>query len=950
MMHPRRFWLLVSLLLLAVRLLAQPDLVPVPENLANTTDVPKLLLLLKNSEPPRCIDIIRQLAMLNDPRAIEPLIALLHAPQAPVRTEVARALLPLSRGNNQAVTRALLPLLQDTDEEVCRQALIAFSNLAEPGIIAPATRIANDPASHLCIEALQALLKLNDPRTIPVFENALWDADTRLHYSAINGLKGIPDQRVAYILENRLHEMATDADVTELGQLIGTQLRYLNNIADNDAKQLTEALIEQQTDIFAPCQALISSRRAPARAVGIILLGWKRDLRATEPAIGLLHDTNKLVRWAAVRTLGNLGDVHALTPLTALLADDTPRIRTATAAALSAIGDRRAIEPLAARLTDAEAEVRSTVALALATLGDPRAAEPLLILCQQPDPRQRAQAVALLGNLPDPRLMTALEHALTDPYNVVCVKAIEALGTSADPRAVELLLLAMKDAQPGKPLTEERFPTDPLEVLDMRGTPIDPRVRAVMVLGQRQDPRALEPLLAAMKSLDKVRDFDQVVPPAIAKYHDPRVLPALIEDAKRGSWASLSQLYPRGAEVSKPLQQMLLDPAYPQRNNLWACIRCLPRNAYPALLDHPAMLGILHRWLADDQLRYIAVGLLEIAKDPRSVAPLLAVAQKGKACNREDWQETNDCNRAISALVAIHLAHPHEKTITDALLPVLTDLTRSTNPEVAMNAQAALAQCGQAEAIRPLLETARTATEKGLRKIALCAVARVDDPRVTEVFRTAFRDRDVQVRRDALYAALSTSKTITESLLADAQVCLWDVDAEVRGSAERYLTDAPSSIPILCSRLLDADYLQRQRLLAMVSFWRMPEAVNLLIGLLRDPQQGWPPMPSMYYGHPVSLRMEAAHSLGIIGDKRAVEPLIAALEVGDLSCRQAVVEALGALKDRRAVPTLINALEHLAGDAHAGAATALKTITGQDFGADPAQWRAWWAKQMQGDH
>jgi HEAT repeat protein len=75
--------------------------------------------------------------------------------------------------------------------------------------------------------------------------------------------------------------------------------------------------------------------------------------------------------------------------------------------------------------------------------------------------------------------------------------------------------------------------------------------------------------------------------------------------------------------------------------------------------------------------------------------------------------------------------------------------------------------------------------------------------------------------------------------------------------------------------------------------WQLPGyLVEVLINILQnDPHVG--------------LRCGAANSLGNLHDKRAVEPLIAALHDEDRHVRQFAVEALGALKDTSAIAPLI---------------------------------------------
>ncbi|RLC66146.1 MAG: hypothetical protein DRI48_05340, partial [Chloroflexi bacterium] len=54
---------------------------------------------------------------------------------------------------------------------------------------------------------------------------------------------------------------------------------------------------------------------------------------------------------------------------------------------------------------------------------------------------------------------------------------------------------------------------------------------------------------------------------------------------------------------------------------------------------------------------------------------------------------------------------------------------------------------------------------------------------------------------------------------------------------------------------------------------------------------------------------------------------------------------LGAVGDEQAAPYLIKALTHAAWRVHEEAADYLRTLTGQDFGADYAAWAEWWQEQ-----
>jgi HEAT repeat protein len=837
-----RGWILmwiVGVVLLAGRLAAQPETRPL--DLDAETDVPKLVQMLGHGSTEQRVAVLWRLAQLRDTRAVEPLLDLLREKQAPIRGAAAMALGRIAGGYprrtlDPRLLPALLSLLDDKDIGAARQALYALRDLADPAVVEPILCLAGNPKCPVRLQALQVLSAFHDARALPVFIRALGDADKYIRAAAIQGLQDLPGEQAMLALTNRLQDVATDADVVLLTEQLTVYSDFYTAKGGSDAVAIAIALIQRKTaDLTLPGTMLCAAKSTPARAIGILLLGWKRDLRATGPAVTLLRDPEETVRWVAARTLAHLGDLRALAPAQAALADPSPRVRAAAAQVLGAIGDRRAADALAALQQDKDTGVREATVQALATLGDTRVLDQVFALCTAADPRQRARAVALLARLPDPRTFDALERALADPVNVVRVQAIKALGWLDDPRALVLLLRATRDVLPGKPLGE-LFPPAPDEVLDSHGMPIDPRVQAVMVLGQRHDPRALDTLLGLMREINSVRDYQWVVPPAVARYQDPRATTALIVDAKRGSWCSIEALCTRGPEGIAALREMILDPKYPMPQSIMTITsQAFPDDAsYARLLDDPRMLDTLHRQLnhGEMDIRMSAITLLGKAKDLRSVPPLLAVAQKGLQ---------HDSAQAIGTLVAIRQAHPEDKSIDGMLLPVLTELTGSNMPEIALRSRVALVECGHAEALPPLLELARTSTDPQERREALWNLARVDDPRVVDTFRAAFRDPHVQVRRDALFGAMSGP--VSASLRQDALRGLWDEDSDVREYAATFLADDPASIMLLCSRLLNADDRQRQSLVMTVSRWRVPGAVPLLIGILRDPTQSWPMQP-----------------------------------------------------------------------------------------------------------
>ena len=79
-------------------------------------------------------------------------------------------------------------------------------------------------------------------------------------------------------------------------------------------------------------------------------------------------------------------------------------------------------------------------------------------------------------------------------------------------------------------------------------------------------------------------------------------------------------------------------------------------------------------------------------------------------------------------------------------------------------------------------------------------------------------------------------------------------------------------------------------------------------------------------------------TLGEIGDPRAVESLIVALEDADWNIRSTIAKALGKVGDTRTSKSLVNLLRDKNEMVRWSASQALETITGKSCGEDIAQW------------
>ena len=113
------------------------------------------------------------------------------------------------------------------------------------------------------------------------------------------------------------------------------------------------------------------------------------------------------------------------------------------------------------------------------------------------------------------------------------------------------------------------------------------------------------------------------------------------------------------------------------------------------------------------------------------------------------------------------------------------------------------------------------------------------------------------------------------------------------------------------------------------------------LGEMRDPRAVWP-LVDIATDHNWSVRWNAIQALAKIRDVGSVEPLIALTGNPSADVRMNAIWALGELGDRRAVKPLIKVLRTEKDvNVRATAASALASMTGENFDQDADAWEKW---------
>lgn len=347
---------------------------------------------------------VEALGMLEDERALTPILRALQDDSPEVRTQAARALI---RHPDRRAIEHLNEALSDPDIWVryyASQALYWIEDAAprDDGEMSGLPDIASleselvDEDGPLDIEALlrhlkgeKSLVKLRAIERLGEAEvhsaaraviDCLYDTDIRVQRAAAKALLRLNSPLAADVLV-----AAASNDDPELHNYAARALYQLG-----DARvQSVQMLIEQD----------LLHRDPYVRAMAAGTLGMFGDAYAVDQLVNLLSDRVTSVRVAAVNALSEIGDRLAVEPLIIAADDSAPDVRAAIAEALGVIGEPDAFETLMRLMRDDDSSVRHATAHGLRSLGDPRAVQHLVPFLSDKDPDVCTAVAAALQEL-----------------------------------------------------------------------------------------------------------------------------------------------------------------------------------------------------------------------------------------------------------------------------------------------------------------------------------------------------------------------------------------------------------------------------------------------------------------------------------------------------------------------------------------------------------------------
>jgi HEAT repeat protein len=418
---------------------------PPPLNGTGTVSDPgsaeKLIGLLNAEDKLAVQGAVKALGELKDPRAVEPLCALLkdYGREVACRNYAPNALMKI--GDKRAVP-ALVAAMKDQDCDVRRCSQAALAGLgwvpatdAERACAAVA-RGSWDEAIKFgaaSVEPLLAALRTCSPQGVRVLAAAA-DALAKVGWAPASD-----SERAMLAVARRDMDAAV-----KFGAAAVEPLLRLYGCGDLQAMQAIEKIGPAAVD---PLAEILRRRDATLGPMAAQFLCVTHNLRAVEPLIAVLRDESALpqtVRLAAF-ALGQLRDPRAIEPLKALKSHRSAACRQEAQAALqswndavavgagsSAVpagGNKQARQSLLASLKLQDPQRRLAAARGLGRMRDKTTVAPLIEVLKDSDSGVRAAAAAALGAIGDPQALEALKAAQQDPDAAVRNAATEALKT-----------------------------------------------------------------------------------------------------------------------------------------------------------------------------------------------------------------------------------------------------------------------------------------------------------------------------------------------------------------------------------------------------------------------------------------------------------------------------------------------------------------------------------------
>jgi len=407
------------------------------------------------------------------------------------RTDVRRlTAAALRQFADRSAESVLIEAVRDPDDMVRMEVVNALGACGTSASVPSLAEALRDKNVLVRSTAASTLAHFDGAFSIPVLIGALDDPDWHVRATAIMSLStaaGDQKDRIALIVDPIAVKLQNDPYAL-------VRDRAADALARPDDEKAIAALVH----------AIVSDDRE-ARLHAHEAIIRSRAVSALPGLTGYLHHPNRDVREKIIRIFGEIGGGQQLPAVIEALNDTDPVVRFAAVQALRRLRGEGLVEALNERCNDTDANVRAESARTLGNLGERKALPKLVELLRDSNGFVRAAAAEALGKLGDRSATTALIQVLTgerkptvpasEPDGLVIGTEPGSLPEIARMKLVEEKIIA------AKALGDIRDPAsvDSLIERGLKAEDAGLRAESAVSLGKIGEPRALEPLEAAVR-------------------------------------------------------------------------------------------------------------------------------------------------------------------------------------------------------------------------------------------------------------------------------------------------------------------------------------------------------------------------------------------------------------------------------------------------------------------
>ncbi|MCI0487977.1 MAG: HEAT repeat domain-containing protein, partial [Blastocatellia bacterium] len=835
--------------------------------------------------------------------------------------ERAQAVSTLAESKDAEALNRLKQALSDSDWYVRGEAARAYGRLGYRGAAADLLPLIEDSNWFVRGAALQSLITIGDASVAVKVQGLLESPDPYERARAATALgrfKYTPaaDSLILKLSDNE--DMVRRSAAAALGEMKASSAAeaLIRLLKDGDPGVRVSAAVALGHIGEKPAAPMVASAMNAADggdhsissdsdhdlwqyAAALYRLGDRSHLDRITAA---LRSPYRDVRFGALQTLSEFADPRSLAPLLELA--KTPARKKSLSNAPGANGSSSISE-------EESLGIRFLLARSLGRFEGDEAERALMSLLEDPAPQVRAAAVASLGKSNGKGSQAALGPLVgllkTEKSPLVVSAVTEALASFDRERVADMLLdlrgtEGRLDSNAAAALASINVTAASLIERLKEGSEAE-RLRAIDRLDRLGDSSAVEPLMNVLASSKEI-DVRTAAARALGSLKDRRAVESL------SNAAGATEKEVRAAAVAS--LGLIGDPL--ATDALFRAAKDEDPDVRAAAVASLALLGIAVERLASDlshsgwQVRAAAVSTLARLGDPRAVPAVVAALKDNDERVRAEaagalgsLADASAINPLIAALkdpaaeVRIQATMSLGRFKAESTVGPLTALLNDRDPRVSLAAAESLARMQDARATRVLIE-ALSSQDYRVRARAAQVLAHVSSEGRLDAalpsLASAMRDKDPVVRYHAAEALIAAGARAVTPLLA---LLRSEREAD-RGRAARVLwrIGTPSVEPLL-GLLQDKSARPETRAVVAATLGMIGErrAIGPLIELLKDER---------YY-----VRQQAARALGQMGEP-AVEQVVGMARSSVPATREAAIEALGGINSGASIDRIVEAL------------------------------------------